>query len=115
MSQHVGVDVAECAVRAMDVAVVERLEDAAFEVGPGMSSRDRSKRVFRQSVTADAEHIGLDARSDKCDLGVEELRDPRRRVQGNAQPYRANGVLVGSPCQQEIPRGVGAVDLEARR
>lgn len=36
-----------------------------------------------QIVTTDAQHVSLDARCDKRDFGLEELRHAGRRVQRN--------------------------------
>jgi hypothetical protein len=64
MCQHVGVDVAERAAGTVPVAVGERLQDAAFEIGPGMRGCDGAARLFGQVVAADAKDVGLDSGGD---------------------------------------------------
>src|SRR6478672_13973437 len=53
MCQHVGVDVAEGAPRPVPVAVGERLQDAAFEIGPRVRHGDGVARLFGEVVAAD--------------------------------------------------------------
>ena len=86
MSQHVGVDGAECGVWTLFDAVVEGIEDAPLEVWTWMGGGDRGQCIARQVVATDAQDVGFDPGGDQRGLGVEELGNPGGGVQGNAEP-----------------------------
>ena len=113
MCQHVGVDVAEGAPWPVPVAVGERLQDAAFEIGPRVRHGDGVARLFGEVVAADAQHVGLDSGGDKRNLGVEELGNLGRGVQCDAQPDLA-GIVRVSPRWSRKSRAAFALSTSKR-
>src|SRR3977135_4611997 len=111
MREYVGVDVAERGAGTVPVTVGERLQYAAFEIGPGMGGGDSVAHIVGKVIAPDAEDIGLDSRGDKGDLGVEELGNARRGVQCDGKPDLAHGRIVETVVAQELLRRIGAVDL----
>ncbi len=113
--KDVGVAGAECRLGPVFHAVVERRKNLPLEIGPGVRGGDGLEVFGRQVVTADTEHVRLDARRHQRGLGCQELRHPGRGVQRDAQPHLLRVGRRDVVLEQEVARRVGAVDLEAKR
>ncbi len=87
MRQHVGVHGADGGLRPVLHAVVERRQDALFELWARVSGGHRGQRLGSQLLAPDADHVDFHAGLQQGDFGCQELGHAGGGVQGDAEPH----------------------------
>ena len=72
-----------------------------------------SRSASEYSLVGQPEDVHLDTRRHQRDDRMHVLRNAGRRVQRDRRPHRLDVCLWNTVPLQEIPRRIGAVDLEA--
>src|ERR1700736_5652755 len=113
VGEHVGVDSAEGGLGLVVEAVVEGLDYLFLEAA---GARGRADYGFVLGVgelgKSDAEHVHLDAGSDKRNDGMHVRWDAGRGMQRDGGPDRLDLALGDAMAAEEVTGSIGAVDLE---
>jgi hypothetical protein len=111
--QHIGLHVAERRLRLVPDAVIEGLDDLFLE--PPLARMQANDRLPHGIVIVgirQSKHIHFDTGGDQGDDRMHVLRDAGGGMQRDRRPHRID-ILLGNVVRlQEIPGGVGTVDLE---
>lgn len=110
---YICLDVAECRLRLVADAVVERLDNRFFEViATRMCKNDGVPVVSAEFLMVQPENIRLYTSGDQCNERVHMFRNAWRGMKGNGSPHALYVALVDAVTFQEITRSIRSIDLE---